>query len=93
MVFDAKFQITKGDVFTTGLRYNHTSVYQQKAELYENLIGKALENNGLDVAKCEVTGFGNGPLLNVYFRIFLDMRMMPMYVYYEIYQFFFKIET
>lgn len=78
MVFDGKFMVAKGDVFTTGLKYNHTSVYQQKADFYENVIAKSLENNGLDVFKCEITGFGDGPLINVQFRLYLDMRKIPM---------------
>lgn len=78
MVFDGKFQVSKGDVFTTGLKYNHTSVYQQKAEFYRNLITESLENNGLTVYKCEINGFGNGPLIQPDFRVFLDMRRVPM---------------
>lgn len=78
MVFDGKFLVSRGDVFTTGLKYNHTSVFQQKAEFYENVIVKTLENNGLDVFKCEIYGFGEGPLINVIFRLYLDMRKIPM---------------
>lgn len=78
MVFDGKFMVSKGDVFTTGLKYNHTAAFQQKSDFYENFIVKSLENNGLDVFKCEISGFGEGPLINVLFRLFLDMRKIPM---------------
>lgn len=78
MVFDGKFMVSKGDVFTTGLKYNHTAAFQQKAEFYENIIVKSLEGNGLDVFKCEIFGFGDGPLITVLFRLFLDMRKIPM---------------
>lgn len=78
MIFDGKFQVTRGDVFTTGLKYNHTSVYQQKVEYYRNLVTESLENNGLTVYKCDIHGFGTGPLIQVDFRVFLDMRKVPM---------------
>lgn len=78
MIFDGKFQVTRGDVFTTGLKYNHTAAYQQKAEFYRNLITESLERNGLTVYKCDVGSFGAGPLINVDFRVFLDMRRVPM---------------
>lgn len=77
MIFDGKFQVTRGDVFTTGLKYNHTSVYQQKVDYYRNLITESLERNGLTVYKCDIHGFGNGPLVQVDFRVFLDMRKVP----------------
>lgn len=78
MIFDGRFQVTRGDVFTTGLKYNHTSVYQQKVEYYRNLITESLEHNGLTVYKCDIHGFGTGPLIQVDFRVFLDMRKVPM---------------
>ncbi|XP_055299242.1 mucin-2 [Sitodiplosis mosellana] len=77
MIFDGKFQVTRGDVFTTGLKYNHTSVYQQKVDYYRNLISDSLERNGLTVYKCDIHGFGTGPLVQVDFRVFLDMRKVP----------------
>lgn len=80
MIFDGRFQVTRGDVFTTGLKYNHTSVYQQKVEYYRNLITESLEHNGLTVYKSDIHGFGTGPLIQVDFRVFLDMRKVPMYV-------------
>lgn len=78
MMFDGKFQILKGDTFTTGLKYNHTSAFQQKAELYQDLIGKSLEKNGIEPIKCMVTGFGSGPLINVMFQLIVDMRKIPL---------------
>lgn len=79
MIFDGKFQVSRGDVFTTGLKYNHTTAYQQKAEFYKNLITESLEHNGgLTVYKCEIRGFGAGPLIHVDFRVYLDMRRVPM---------------
>lgn len=77
MIFDGKFQVTRGDVFTTGLKYNHTTVYQQKVEYYRNLISDSLGRNGLTVYKCDIRGFGTGPLVQVDFRVFLDMRKVP----------------
>lgn len=87
MVFDGKFQVTRGDVFTTGLKYNHTSAFQQKAEFYNNLVVDSLERNGLSVYKCQINGFGTGPLINVDFRVYLDMRRVPMYAHNSIYPF------
>lgn len=78
MIFDGKFQVSRGDVFTTGLKYNHTTAYQQKAEFYKNLITESLEHNGLTVYKCTINGFGAGPLIHVDFRVYLDMRRVPM---------------
>lgn len=77
MIFDGKFQVTRGDVFTTGLKYNHTSVYQQKVDYYRTLITDSLEKNGLTVYTCDIHGFGTGPLVQVDFRVFLDMRKVP----------------
>lgn len=78
MMFDGKFQVLKGDTFTTGLKYNHTSAFQQKAELYQGLIAKSLEKSGIEPFKCSVIGFGTGPLINVMFRIIVDMRKIPL---------------
>lgn len=78
MVFDGKFQVLKGDTFTTGLKYNHTSAYQQKAELYQGLIAQSLEKSGIEPIKCSVIGFGTGPLINVMFRLIVDMRKIPL---------------
>lgn len=80
MIFDGKFQVSRGDVFTTGLKYNHTTAYQQKVEFYRNLITESLEHNGLTVYRCDINGFGAGPLIQVDFRVYLDMRRVPMYV-------------
>ncbi|XP_031623658.1 proteoglycan 4 [Contarinia nasturtii] len=77
MIFDGKFQVTRGDVFTTGLKYNHTNAYQKKVDHYRNLITESLERNGLTVYKCDIHGFGTGPLVQVDFRVFLDMRKVP----------------
>lgn len=78
MMFDGKFQVLKGDTFTTGLKYNHTSAFQQKAEMYQGLISRSLEKGGVEPMKCVVTGFGTGPLINVMFHIILDMRKIPL---------------
>lgn len=69
----------RGDVFTTGLKYNHTSPFRQKRAYYEKLIGTALqERGGMSVTKCEIDNFGGGPLIQVKFRVLLDMKSMPM---------------
>lgn len=78
MMFDGKFLVLKGDTFTTGLKYNHTSAFQQKAELYQGMIAKSLEKSGIEPVKCSVIGFGTGPLINVMFRIAVDMRKIPL---------------
>lgn len=78
MVFDGKFQVLKGDTFTTGLKYNHTSVFQQKAEQYQSIIIMSLEKSGMELFKCSIIGFGDGPLINVMFRIVVDMRKIPL---------------
>jgi len=78
LVFDGSFRVNRGDVFTTGLKYNHTAAFRQKTEFYEKAINTALENNAMNVARTDVSGFGEGPLINVRFRVFLDMRKLPL---------------
>lgn len=78
MVFDGKFTVSRGDIFTSSLKYNHTTVYQQKSEFYTNLISESLEHSGLTVLDCYINGFGSGPLISVDFRVYLDMRRVPM---------------
>lgn len=78
MVFDGNFHVARGDLYTTGLKYNHTSVYRQKSQFYENLITDALDHHGLVGSKTSIEGFGDGPIIHVIFRVFLDMRTIPM---------------
>lgn len=77
-MFDGNFRVTKGDVYTTGMRYNQTMAFRQKAQFYEKLIKTSFESHNLILSKCSVLGFGEGPLINVFFRVFLDMRNIPM---------------
>lgn len=68
----------RGDVFTTGLKYNHTSTFRQKRGYYEKLIETALQDKGgMSVTKCEIDNFGGGPLVQVNFRVLLDVKGMP----------------
>lgn len=79
LAFDGQFHVLRGDAFTTGLKYNHTSTFRQKRGYYEKLIETALqEKGGLSVTKCEIDNFGSGPLIQVKFRVLLDMKTMPM---------------
>lgn len=82
LVFDCAFRVGKGDVYTTGLRYNHTGIYRQKAAFYEKFIGSSLEHGGFTVTKTEIGSFGNGPDIILTFRIYLDMRKIQMYDFY-----------
>lgn len=79
LAFDGHFHVLRGDVFTTGLKYNHTSAFRQKRAYYEKLIETALQDKGgMSVTKCEIDSFGSGPLVQVKFRVLLDMKSMPM---------------
>ena len=79
LAFNGHFHVLRGDVFTTGLKYNHTAVFRQKRSYYEKLITTALqERGGMSVTRCEIDSFGSGPLVQVQFRVLLDMKSMPM---------------
>ncbi|CAO1321448.1 unnamed protein product [Diamesa serratosioi] len=78
LVFDCAFRVAKGDVFTSGLKYNHTAVYRQKANFYTKFIETSLEHGSFNVAKTEINSFGNGPDIHLDFRIYLDMRKIQM---------------
>lgn len=78
LVFDCAFRVAKGDVFTSGLKYNHTAVYRQKASFYTKFIETSLEHGSFNVAKTEINSFGNGPDIHLDFRIYLDMRKIQM---------------
>lgn len=79
LAFDGQFHVLRGDVFTTGLKYNHTAAFRQKRSYYEKLIQTALQEKGrMSVTRCEVENFGSGPLVQVKFRVLLDMKAMPM---------------
>lgn len=77
MGFEGIFRIAKGDLFSTGLKYNHTTSYTQKVDFYKRFIERALSDNGLQPIRTDVWGFGSGPLIKVFFRTFLDMRRLP----------------
>ncbi|CRL02654.1 CLUMA_CG015910, isoform A [Clunio marinus] len=78
LVFDCIFRIAKGDVFSSGLKYNHTSIYKQKTAFYTKFIETSLEHGNFNVAKTEINGFGAGPDVQLSFRIYLDMRKIQM---------------
>ncbi|XP_053692046.1 mucin-5AC [Sabethes cyaneus] len=78
LVFDCTFRVTRGDIYTTGLRSNHTSVFRQKSAFYERLIGTSLEQSGLTVSRTEIMDFGDGPTIVLSFRVFLDMRKIKI---------------
>lgn len=78
LVFDCIFRIAKGDVYTSGLKYNHTAIYRQKAAFYTKFIETSLEHGSFNVAKTEINGFGLGPDIQLNFRIYLDMRKIQM---------------
>jgi hypothetical protein len=78
LVFDCSFRVTKGDIFTSGLKTNQTSVYRQKSVFYDKIVRRSLEKSGLTVTKTEIRGFGDGPVIELDFRIFLDMRKIQM---------------
>lgn len=77
MAFEGEFMVVRGDVFTTGLKYNHTTTFDQKSQMYEKIISNGVTRGGLVVMHCEVYGFGEGPLINVMFRLYLDIRKIP----------------
>jgi hypothetical protein len=78
LVFDCLFRIAKGDVYTAGLKYNHTAIYRQKAAFYTKFIETSLEHGNFNVAKTEINGFGAGPDIQLSFRVYLDMRKIQM---------------
>jgi hypothetical protein len=78
LVFDCLFRVAKGDVYTAGLKYNHTAIYRQKAAFYTKFIETSLEHGSFNVAKTEINGFGPGPDIQLSFRIYLDMRKIQM---------------
>ncbi|XP_064541573.1 mucin-2 [Drosophila montana] len=75
--FEGSFRIAKGDLYSTGLKYNHTTTYKQKIEFYKRFVERALTDNGLQPLRTDVWGFGEGPLIKVSFRLFLDVRKLP----------------
>uniref|UniRef100_A0A1B0CC96 SEA domain-containing protein n=1 Tax=Lutzomyia longipalpis TaxID=7200 RepID=A0A1B0CC96_LUTLO len=77
LVFDGSFQVMRGDLYTTGLKYNHTAAFRQKQQFYERLIDSALASGGLRTTRCDVMSFGSGPLVNVNFRVFVDIKSTP----------------
>lgn len=77
MGFEGYFHVSKGDLYTTGLKYNHTTSYKQKAEYYKRFVERALLDSGLTPIKSDIMGFGDGPLIRVHFRSYLDMRRLP----------------
>jgi hypothetical protein len=79
LVFDCLFRIAKGDVYTAGLKYNHTAIYRQKAAFYTKFIETSLEHGSFNVAKTEINDFGPGPdTIQLSFRVYLDMRRIQM---------------
>ena len=79
-MFDCAFQVSKGDIWTSQLKYNHTLAFRQKTEFYTKFIENSLEHGKLDVANIFINGFGDGPSLILSFRLFLDMKKIQMYV-------------
>ncbi|EDV50902.1 mucin-5AC [Drosophila erecta] len=77
MGFEGSFRIAKGDLFSTGLKYNHTTTYKQKIEFYKRFVERSMMDNGLQPLRTDVWGFGEGPLIKVSFRVFLDVRKLP----------------
>lgn len=77
-MFDCSLRVVKGDIYSSGLKYNHTTMYRQKVQFYEKLIDTSLEHGGFTVAKTDINGFGEGPNINLIFRIYLDMRKIQM---------------
>lgn len=77
MAFQGSFRVSKGDVYTTGLKYNHTSTFKQKVDFYKRFIERSLTDNGLQPVRTDIISFGEGPLINVFFRVFLDMKSLP----------------
>lgn len=78
LVFDSTMSVTKGDVFTAALKNSQSLAFQQKSTYYERLIRNALEHSGLTVAKINISSFGDGPFINLTFRVFLDMRKIQV---------------
>ncbi|CAD6999916.1 unnamed protein product [Ceratitis capitata] len=79
--FEGSFRIAKGDLFSTGLKYNHTTTYKQKIEFYKRFIERSLMDNGLQPLRVDTWGFGEGPLIKVSFRTFLDVRKLPQNIH------------
>ncbi|KAH8380003.1 hypothetical protein KR009_008480 [Drosophila setifemur] len=77
MGFEGAFRIAKGDLFSTGLKYNHTTTYKQKIDFYKRFVERAMIDNGLQPLRTDVWGFGEGPLIKVSFRVFLDVHKLP----------------
>nr|XP_036671977.1 mucin-5AC [Drosophila suzukii] len=77
MGFEGSFRIAKGDLFSTGLKYNHTTTYKQKIDFYKRFVERSMMDNGLQPLRTDVWGFGEGPLIKVSFRVFLDVRKLP----------------
>ncbi|KNC27147.1 hypothetical protein FF38_12646 [Lucilia cuprina] len=79
--FEGSFRIAKGDLFSTGLKYNHTTSYKQKIEFYKRFVERALTDQGLQPLRTDVWGFGEGPLIKVNFRTFFDVRKLPQNIH------------
>ncbi|XP_005178067.2 mucin-2 [Musca domestica] len=79
--FEGTFRIAKGDMFSTGLKYNHTASYKQKIEFYKRFVDRALMDQGLQPMRTDVWGFGEGPLIKVNFRAFFDVRKLPQNIH------------
>ncbi|KAH8286951.1 hypothetical protein KR018_012273 [Drosophila ironensis] len=77
MGFEGSFRIAKGDLYSTGLKYNHTTTYKQKIDFYKRFVERAIMDNGLQPLRTDVWGFGDGPLIKVSFRVFIDVRKLP----------------
>ncbi|XP_062706183.1 mucin-5AC [Aedes albopictus] len=78
LVFDCTLRVTRGDIYTTGLRSNSTPVFRQKSAFYERLVDTSLEQSGLTVSRTEIMDFGDGPTIVLTFRVFLDMRKIKI---------------
>uniref|UniRef100_A0A336L367 CSON003106 protein n=1 Tax=Culicoides sonorensis TaxID=179676 RepID=A0A336L367_CULSO len=78
LIFDSTMSVTKGDIFTASLKNPQSLAYQQKSTFYERLLKNALEHAGLTVAKINISSFGDGPFINLTFRVFLDMRKIQV---------------
>uniref|UniRef100_A0A1I8P4T6 SEA domain-containing protein n=1 Tax=Stomoxys calcitrans TaxID=35570 RepID=A0A1I8P4T6_STOCA len=79
--FEGSFRIAKGDLFSTGLKYNHTSSYKQKIDFYKRFMERSLMDQGLQPMRTDVWGFGEGPLIKVNFRTFFDVRKLPQNIH------------
>ncbi|XP_070497384.1 serine-rich adhesin for platelets [Chironomus tepperi] len=78
LVFDCSFRIAKGDIWVSQLKYNQTPIFRQKAAFYTKFIETSLEHGNFNVAKTDINSFGNGPDIQLSFRIYLDMRKIQM---------------